>query len=301
MRILPLDRLFRPATSHVYPPFKQGRYLEEFVYQYVLENHLRMETSWVYLPVFWTNLQNHPAFSSHRARYQLLLDRMVRSLPSGTQFVTVVQHDDGPMLDLPPGTVVYGCCTGHRPLPLIYEDTSLRLLRAPRIPHGEREWLMSFVGTTGTHPLRTRLRQAVEGRTGVYWSSRGAWSASVAESDASQFVSVTSRSRFCLAPRGYGRSSFRFFEAMLLDTVPVYVWDDVEWLPYKGELEYSAFSVSVHVSEVDGLYHRLRDISEEAYQAMVEEGKRVRSWFLLEGMTEWLGREWSEQRALDAS
>jgi hypothetical protein len=88
---------------------------------------------------------------------------------------------------------------------------------------------------------------------------------------------------------------------MLLDTVPVYVWDDVEWLPYKGELEYSAFSVSVHVSEVDGLYHRLRDISEEAYQAMVEEGKRVRSWFLLEGMTEWLGREWSEQRALDAS
>jgi len=88
---------------------------------------------------------------------------------------------------------------------------------------------------------------------------------------------------------------------MLLDTVPVYVWDDVEWLPYKGVLDYSAFSVSVPVSEVDGLYDRLQGISEEDYQAMVEEGKRVRSWFTLEGMTEWLEREWSEQRALEAS
>jgi hypothetical protein len=288
MRILPLDRLFRPATSHVYPPFKQGRYLEEFVYQYVLENHLRMETSWVYLPVFWTNLQNHPAFSSRRARYQLVLDRMVRTLPSGTQFVTVVQHDDGPMLDLPPGTVVYGCCTGHRPLPFIYEDTSLRLLRAPRIPHGEREWLMSFVGTTGTHPLRTRLRQAVEGRAGVYWSSRGAWSASVAESDASQFVSVTSRSRFCLAPRGYGRSSFRFFEAMLLDTVPVYFWDDIEWLPYRECIDYRSFSVSISKKEIGKTYEILSGISEEKYAKMVKRLQEVRPWFTLEGMVDYI-------------
>jgi hypothetical protein len=174
---------------------------------------------------------------------------------------------------------------------LIYEDSGERLLTAPRRDIQGRDVLASFVGTVGTHPVREAMRKALEGRNGVYFHSRGTWSPSVPEDDAGRFVEITSRSRFCLAPRGYGRSSFRFFEAMLLDVIPVYVWDDVEWLPYKEEIAYDRFCVSIHVSELPGLYDRLAGIQEKEYEAMLEEIRRVRSWFGLEGMCQWVRRQ----------
>jgi len=292
--IAPLERMFRPATSHTYPPFKYGRYMEEYAYDVLSSMATPIpptgiaEGTWVYLPAFWTNLQNHPGFQEQRAKYQWMLDRVIRSLPSHVRYFTVVQHDDGVAFTLPVGTRVYGACTGHIRLPLIYEDTRLTLLHTPRVDYPAKDIFLSFVGTTGTHPVRRLLRNALEGKRGVEWHSRDVWSPSVRGEDANQFVATTLRSRFCLSPRGYGRSSFRFFEAMLLETVPVYVWDDEEWLPYQEVLDYSAFSVSIRASEVDGLYDRLQAITEEQYQGMIEEIRRVRSWFSLDGMCRYL-------------
>lgn len=291
LRIAPLPALFRPSTSHVYPPFKQGRYMEEYLYAFFSEHAVEIVSEWIYLPVFWTNLQNHPGFVTQKGKYQLLLDRVVATYPAGSRFFTCVQHDDGPGLRLPADTRVYGACSGDIPLPLIYEDSGERLLTAPRRDIQGRDVLASFVGTVGTHPVREAMRKALEGRNGVYFHSRGTWSPSVPEDDAGRFVEITSRSRFCLAPRGYGRSSFRFFEAMLLDVIPVYVWDDVEWLPYKEEIAYDRFCVSIHVSELPGLYDRLAGIQEKEYEAMLEEIRRVRSWFGLEGMCQWVRRQ----------
>ena len=306
IRIAPLPAVFRPQTSHVYPPFKTGRYLEEYAWEWFSSSSAKggqgeqgkqeeqEQETWVYLPVFWTNLQNHPGFSSSKGKYQFLLNQCVRAYPVGTRFFTCVQHDDGAGLVLPSGTRVYGACTGDVPLPLIYEDTTERLLHYPRRRFQERDLLLSFVGTVGTHPVREVLRRALEGRDRVVFSSRGVWSPTVGSEHAEQFLEVTSRSRFCLAPRGYGRSSFRFFEAMLLDVVPVYVWDDVEWLPYKGDgvqalpFPYSSFCISVHVSEVGGLYERLAGIGEEEYEGMRERIRQVRAWFGLEGMCRWM-------------
>lgn len=277
--------------------------MEEYIYDALVtqERSQEIETDLIYVPIFWTNLQNHPGFSSQRGKYQMLLDRALLAYPKGSHFFTCVQHDDGPGLSLPVGCRVYGACTGNIPLPLIYEDTEERLLSADRKNFQERDILLSFVGTVGTHPIREAARRALEGRSGVMFSSRDTWSASVPEEDAKRFVEWTGRSRFCLAPRGYGRSSFRFFEAMLLDVVPVYVWDDVEWLPYKNRcdnkqidnkqsdnIDYKRFCVSIHVSELSDLYDRLERIREEEYLEMLEEMRRVRPWFRLEGMMEWL-------------
>ncbi len=41
-------------------------------------------------------------------------------------------------------------------------------------------------------------------------------------------------SRFNLCPRGYGRSSFRFAESIQIGRIPVFLWDDVPWIPYHG-------------------------------------------------------------------
>jgi len=276
MRMLELGRQFRPATSHVYPPFKKGMYMEEFMYQYLLTHEV--QTDRVYIPVFWTNLQNHPGFV--KDKYNLLLQHAIKKMPPTTKYVTVVQHDDGPQLQLPKDTIIFGACTGTIPLPLIYEDTAHTLEQMTRV---SKTQLASFVGTI-THPIRREMVRVLSDQTGISFRIKETWSSSVPEQDAVLFVEDTLRSKFCLAPRGYGRSSFRFFEAMLLDTVPVYFWDDQEWLPYQDIIDYRTFSLSISKKEIGKTYEILSSISDEQYGKMVEELQKVRSWFTLEGM-----------------
>ena len=283
MKVVELGKMFRPGTSHVYPPFKKGRYMEEFMYEYLLARTII--TDWVYLPVFWTNLQNHPGFAENKAKLQIVLDRALTGMPPDTKYFTIVQHDDGPQLKIPPQTMVFGACTGTIPLPLIYEDTSHKLLTAPRM---NKTMLASFVGTKTTHPLRGEMVRHLDGKQGIQCQGANVWKVNVVEQDAARFVEWTLRSKFCLAPRGYGRSSFRFFEAMQLDTIPVYLWDDVEWLPYKDILDYSTFAISISHRDLPQLYDRLRSISDDTYQRMKQELLRVRQHFTLEGMAEYI-------------
>ena len=250
------------------------------MYEYVTTHNI--ETDLVYLPVYWTNLQNHPGFQPER--YNTLLQHAIKRMPPNTRYVTVVQHDDGPLLDLPPNTIVFGACTGSIPLPLIYEDRSDRLIRvSPR----SKTRLASFIGSA-THPIRREMVHALSDRSDVLIQIKEGWSPNVGEQDAQTFIEETRCSKFCLAPRGYGRSSFRFFEAMLLNTVPVYMWDDKEWLPYKEHLDYTAFSVSISKKEIGRTYEILSSITEEEYEKMKEEMARVRHWFTLDGMAEYI-------------
>ena len=77
-----------------------------------------------------------------------------------------------------------------------------------------------------------------------------------------------------------------------MNVIPVYIWDDIEWLPYKDELDYSKFSVSISLEELPKLYEKLAGITEEEYEKMLVELCRVRSkYFMLEGMCEWLERQ----------
>lgn len=282
MKIVELGKMFRPGTSHVYPPFKNGRYMEEFAYETLLAKKDEIQTDLVYLPIFWTNLQNHPGFTQSKAKYQIVLDQTLQQYPKNTRYFTIVQHDDGPQLQLPKDTVVFGACTGTIPLPLIYEDKTNRL---SQLEHKEPDIFASFVGSL-THPVRQRMANAVESRPYIVCRMQKAWNVKVPTEQADEFLDLTLRSKFCLAPRGYGRSSFRFFEAILMDTIPVYFWDDVEWLPYKEHLEYKLFSVSI--SDITKTYDILSGISEDRYQEMKLELQKVKHWFTLEGMMDYI-------------
>jgi hypothetical protein len=66
----------------------------------------------------------------------------------------------------------------------------------------------------------------------------------------------------------------------------VYFWDDIEWLPYKDKIDYSTFSVSIH--DMSKTYEILKSISNEKYISMLKELKKVRHYFTLEGMSEYI-------------
>lgn len=275
--MLELGKQFRPSTSVVYPPFKRGKYMEEYFYEYVTTHNIT--SSRVYIPIFWTNLQIHPGFSSQKQKYELLLSNVLSKMPKNTTYFTVVQHDDGPQLTLPKNTLIFGACSGSIPLPLIYEDTNETLQHVLSRP---KKYLASFIGSD-THRIRTKISKLEY--PDIYISSNK-WASSVPQNLSTLFIEKTVESKFCLAPRGYGRSSFRFFEAILLNVIPVYFWDDIEWLPYKNILDYPTFSVSIHEKDIPRTYEILASISNETYESMVEELKKVKHYFTLEKMSQ---------------
>jgi hypothetical protein len=286
MKKIPND-FFYIKNKDTYPPFKNGLYLEEYFLKHQHQHHEQKHNGRVYIPALWTNFQIDDRFNQMKSQLQESLNKYVLETPSENGYFTLVQYDDGPLLELPPNTIVYGACSGDVPLPLIYEDLNNTLEQIEKIPFEQKTMLCSFVGTA-THDVRRIIHGALQNNPDFVFFQRNGWSPVVQKEQQELFIDVTKNSKFALAPRGYGRSSFRFFEIFKLGSVPVYVWDDAEWLPYKDEVDYSKICVSIHISKIGELDAILKGISAEKYAEMLAEYERIKHVFGLEYMCEWI-------------
>jgi hypothetical protein len=276
---------FRPSTDIVYPPFKKGRYLEEAFYDFY-KNEPSGAAFRVYIPVFWTNLQTDPDFSSKKPALQDALTAWFLNFPPEQKYFAVVQHDDGILFSIPKNTLVFGACTGDVPLPLIYEDTDFKLEREEQLPFSEKGYLITFMGAA-THDVRKRMIEY--GKKDGQWfiCENDNWTPDIQKTKAERFIELVKESKFSLAPRGYGRSSFRFFEVLKLGSIPIYIYDDIEWLPYKECVDYRKICVSIHISELEHLNDKLQ-ITENEYIAYMESYNNVKHMFTLDGMNQYI-------------
>lgn len=289
---------FKKNTTVQYPIFKQGKYLEEYFLDYFSE--LNQDTgSFKYIDCLWTNVHHDPNFNNDKEDLTNILNNKIAEYPSNTKFFTVVQWDDGPLLNIPKDTVVFGACSGNIPLPLIYEDTDNKLqnygcvydvqklqFTHPKKTFNEKELLCSFVGSM-THPVRDKMKNILENKNGFFIQSKS-WTPDIKYNEAQFFMDITTHSKFALSPRGYGRSSFRFFEIFLLGSIPVYIYDDIEWLPYKDVLNYSDFCISIHESKIETLPDILNNISEEEYNKMWNNYVKISHYFTVETMSKYI-------------
>jgi hypothetical protein len=278
---------FYCKTDIVYPPFKNGRYIEE----YFLENFIRNKPilKRKYIPALWTNFQNYPLFMIKKYEMQKALNEWVKENPSIHGYFVVVQYADGPKLILPPNTYIYSGSNGNAPLPLIYEDVSNKLLKISRKSFKEKSILCSFVGNRTCNNLMPDVRkimfQMFNNNKNFKMIDSGGWTNKINYNLQEIFIDITKNSKFCLAPRGYGRSSFRFYEAFLLGVIPIYIWNDVNWLPFQDVIDYNKISIVIHISEINSLENILLNINEEKYNEMVNNYQEYKHLFELEGMT----------------
>lgn len=280
--------LFYVPNKDTYPPFKKGYYLEEFFFLYMKNNNKKYSVDGrLYLPILWTNFQIEDWFQYRKQEMQKVLNEYINTNPCEKGYFTVVQHDSGPMLILPVNTVVYGACSGNIPLPLIYQDTENKLENIPKKNFHKKNILCSFVGAN-THTLRNIIYSRYYNNHNFRFIVNGGWTADVEKYKQDNYIQTTINSKFALAPRGFGRSSFRFFEIFKLGTIPIYVWDDIEWLPYKDILDYSKFCVSININELDKLENILLNIDEEKYKEMIFEYENIKKYFEMEYMCEFI-------------
>jgi Exostosin family len=287
------DPLFYCTQYCTYPPFKCGYYLEEFFLDYMQRHDLSQDRhDRTYIPALWTAMQIEGWFPQEKSRLQSSLNKYIEEHPNPNGYFTVVQHDDGVLFDLPVNTIVYGACSSlsQHIIPLIYQDTRNTLELKTRKPYQEKTILCSFVGTT-THPIRSKCYDKLHQHPGFEFHMNPTWTNAVGQGSQDLFIDKTLSSKFALAPRGYGRSSFRFYEIFKLGTIPIYVWDDVEWLPYKEHLDYQKFCISIHESQIEELPAILEKIDETKYQEMQREYEKIKSMFDLDYMAEYITKK----------
>lgn len=103
-----------------------------------------------------------------------------------------------------------------------------------------------------------------------------------------QFKQVIQRSIFHLCPRGFGRTSFRLYETVQLGTIPIYIWDDVNWIPYGNLME--RLGLVIHVSQMGDLLSILSSLSKAELEFKLEEIRKFRPWFTYPGITHYILR-----------
>jgi len=263
-----------PARYPAYPPYHTGDYLEEYFYKFYIKNKQAFDnTGFTYIPIFWTNV-----YINNENRH--LIQQYLDALPSAKYF-TVSQHDDAVAEMLPADTISFEA-GGNRdgvPIPLICSP-----LRTENTGNINKDIFCSFVGSVIAGSLREHIYHQLASDSEIYFSPQH-WTNQVQPSRLAEFINVTKRSKFSLCPRGYGAQSFRIYETIQLGSVPVIIYDK-EWFPFSHKINWSDFCVLIHISELNILKQRLKNITTKQYNNMLMQGKNVyNNFFTLESMS----------------
>lgn len=275
-----IDNKFRPKSiSPTYPPYHQGEYLEEYFYRRWNEENLKLDRE--YINIFWTNIFCNSMFASNS--YEQIQEYLDNNLDTSKSYFTVCQFDDGPFEKFPKDTLIFSA-GGNRegnniiPIPLICSPIPKEL-----ISNKEKTIFASFVGSRNTHPIRMDMCNHLQGEDG-YQISVGNWSTTVPMDNFKKFIDITCSSKFSLAPRGYGKQSFRLYEILQLGAVPVYISDE-HYLPWMDELDWNDFCVPINEDEIEEIDEILKLIDDDKYHQLLENGRKVYDeYFSLEGM-----------------
>lgn len=250
--LAPLPPWVRPDKS----PFRYPRYAQDFGIEQDFLEYLKSvyprtvqdlnDADFVYLPVFWTRL--HVMNDYGRLGLDELQAAVKPLLKSSVKMFTVCQYDDGPLVDLEDTLVFLGSrmSTNGLDAPLLASPLPNRLWSRKPV---HRDIKASFSGRLNTHFIRQQLFEVAGERDDIYISPRSLRPRS--------YAALLARSKLALSPRGYGGSSFRFFEALQMGAVPWLIGEqDVR--PFKSQIDWDNISFySKNVEEFMNIYEEL--------------------------------------------
>lgn len=94
------------------------------------------------------------------------------------------------------------------------------------------------------------------------------------------------RTKFNLAPRGYGATSFRLAEVVQLERIPVYIYSKNDrWAPYEhSNISIDSIGYSGEMGSLGRLMDQLRQVSDVEFAEKLERVKLARHYYTYEGV-----------------
>jgi hypothetical protein len=230
--VLPTSERARPSHQNlIYPAHNSDFGVEQDFLNYLNTNRSMLVASddkadYHYLPVFWTRWHlNHDYGRSGISDLQAIVDN---AIIDDKKTFTVCQYDDGPSVNIGRATIFLSSRKTAQG-----KDIPLLCNRHSKPWFVKKKYLASFAGRISTHPIRSTMLQALSGRPDVCLRD--------CELPTKKFVQQLCESRAALAPRGYGGSSFRFFEAMQLGVPPI-LFGEMDTRPFKNYIPWEEVS-----------------------------------------------------------
>lgn len=262
--LIPLADEFKPVRQNsVYPAHNLDYGVEQDFEVYLTNSpHLLTdnaeEADWHYLPIYWTRwLVNHDYGSKGIKQLQNYVDNTIQN---SKKTFTICQYDDGPVVNLK-----------HTKL-FLSSRKSKRGIDIPLLSSAHREpwfnlpkkYLGSFVGRLSTHKVRQEMSDALFHNPHYYIKDGNLGTR--------PYVNLMKRSYVALSPRGYGGSSFRFYEAMQLGTVPMLI-GNLDTRPFKSYIDWD--SCSIYTSKPEGIEKIIGGYRPETLLEMGRNAKKI--------------------------
>ncbi len=277
--------LIKNENAPAYPPYHVGDYLEHYFFKFYLKHQEKFELlKYKYIPALWTDIYLYSPFLIDQ------LQKDLNELDENLYYFTVSQHDDAPYQSLPKNTIKFsagGNIPNCTPIPLICSPI-------PNIPNcNEKDIFCSFVGSITqpiqgwgkiSYDIRMKMLETLVNNPNYVLKPKH-WSPEIKQDRKDLFLDLTSRSKFTLCPRGYGASSFRLYESIQLKSVPIYIYYQKPHLPFSSKINWNDIAILINENEISSIDERLKSISDEKYQQMVNYGQEIYpKFFTLEGM-----------------
>jgi FkbM family methyltransferase len=271
---------FQQKNHIKYPPDNDQEFEEWFASE-LLDTVLTTGYNGEYLPVLWTGFYVNNDFGKDQRAIQRL-QGYLDSLSNKGKYFTIVQYDDGILNDFMDKDITVfsmggGAAKGRNvkiiPIPLIGQTHRFNFDGV------KKDVMCNFIGRIETHPIRKKMQDFLNRKLDFYFHFN---------KPLDQYCHTLARSYFTLAPRGYGKTSFRIWEALQYQSVPIYVTEDEPFLPEFYDHERKPCMLICTPAEIESSMYKLFS-NKELYNQYVENGKFYYSrYYNYEGLANYI-------------
>lgn len=287
MIIQEVPSTFQPNYRSVYPGYSSGKHIEEILYEYFLRNKDTIYSDYIYLPIFWTSFYIRRNYAANiNDLYEFL-----ETLDKTKKYFTIVQYASGIYIKNFDLNIKVICAGGGG---LNIKNNEIRVVNYPEavghtfcgnsgdviIPlicnplfpyiNIEKNILCSFMGRFETHVCRLKMRDCLKNNENIKMFK---------STNFENYKQILNRSVFSLAPRGFGLTSFRIYEALLAESIPIYIWEDKKVLPFEDKINWDDIAIIIHSDDIDKISNILETMTPEKINKMVENIRKVKYMF----------------------
>ena len=271
IRIADVPQEFLPKMPVQYPPHQgYNPMIEERAYSFFKIKE-ELESDYIYIPIQWTSWHINPGGEYGQNTQPLInfCNQLTEKHPD-EKFFTVVQYDGGTLVPIDNCRIFassgyfsspLGKNSVYEPIPLICD------------PHGGdskevREYKVGYVGRD-THPIRVKMNKVLS------HLPQYKFVVNLDYNRTEVFRDILYNSVFALSPRGFGPASFRMYEAIQMQCIPIYISDNF-WLPFKEYIEWDKMCLIVNADEIETIPELVDALLESGeYQNMIDYGQEM--------------------------
>jgi hypothetical protein len=277
IKILDTPEKFLPKMPVIYPPHQGWNpMIEERAYNF-FSTKKKLESDYIYIPIQWTSWHINPG-GEYGQNIQPLTDfcnEAIQKYPD-EKFFTIVQYDGGTLIPID-NCLIFGS-SGNFNSPLgknsVYEPIPLLCDPHSGTPKEIRKNKVGFAGIE-THPIRKKMYECLNGLDGYEFFIN-----SHDPNRTQKFREILYNSVFALSPRGYGPASYRMYEAIQMQCIPIYISDEF-WLPFSDVIEWDKVSLLINEDQIESIPKKVDDLLQSGqYQDMIDYGQQVYEKYL---------------------